>query len=298
MLIAQLLAESLLFCLCAAFLGLVIAEAFLPSFNQYLEKPLHLEFLADLRFSLLFLAFIFSLSLTTGILPAILLSKISPLALFRINPFLKGSGSLYRSVLSVFQFGVAIVLICCLLVMFEQIDYAKHKDPGFAAEQLLYMNINPKMRDKLPARTNRLGQYHHLKSLTITNGIPGKINIGLEGFDAIVIDSSTVKTFGFQLVQGRNLLPSDLNKACLVNTTALEKFDNGDFRGHKINDSEIVGVVSDFHFAPMHKKIAPLALLYSDWGGQHITVRLTGPVDEAVSYLRKAWQEICPEFPY
>jgi putative ABC transport system permease protein len=297
-LITQLLTESLLFCLCAALLGIVIAEAFLPYFNQYVEKPLQLQLFADLRFSLLFPAFIFSLSLAAGILPAVLLSKISPLALFRASPFLKGSGSLYRSVLSVFQFGAAIVLICCLLVMSEQIDYAKHKNPGFSAEQLLYMNVNPKMRDKLPALTDRLRQYHNLKSLTITNGIPGKINIGLEDFDAIVIDSNTVKTFGFQLVQGRNLLPGDLNKACLINTTALEKFENSDFRGHKINDSEVVGVVSDFHFAPMHKKIAPLALLYSDWGGQHITVRIFGPVDEAVSYIRKAWAEICPDFPF
>ncbi len=295
---AQFLVESLLFAFCAALLGIVLAEIFLPYFNQYVDKPLQIEFFADARFSLLFLAFIFLLSLGTGFLPALLLSKISPLALFRYSPFSKGSSSRYRSVLSVFQFSTAIVLICFLLIMSGQIDYAKHKDPGFTSEQLLYLNIHPKMRDKLPALTDKLRQYHGLKSLTITNGIPGKININLDQFDTIVIDSSTVKTFGFQLVQGRAPLPSDLNKGCLINSTALAKFENGDFRGHEINSSEIIGVISDFQFAPIYKKIAPLALLYSDWGGHHLTMRIAGPVDEAVSYIRKAWAEISPDFPF
>jgi putative ABC transport system permease protein len=297
-LIAQLLTESLLFCLGAALLGIVLAEVFLPYFNQYVEKPLHLWFFADMRFSLLFLAFIFVLSLITVFLPAVLLSKISPLALFRRGPLFRGSGSLYRSGLSVLQFGAAIILICCLFVMSEQIDYAKHKDPGFTAEQLLYLSLHHQMGDKVPALTDRLRQYHGLKALTITNGIPGKINLTLNGFATIVIDTNALETFGFQLVQGRNLLAGDVNKACLVNTTALEKFDRDDFRGHEISGLEIVGVVSDFHFASLYDKIAPLALCFAEWDPNHITMRISGPVEEAVSYIRKAWAEICPDFPF
>lgn len=295
---AQFLIESWIFSVCAASLGVVLAEIFLPYFNQYVEKPLQIRFFADAPFNFLFLAFIFLLSLITGFLPALLFSKVSPLSLFRRSLFIKGSGSLYRSVLNVFQFSTAIVLICFLLVMSRQIDYAKHKDPGFTAERLLYLDIHHKMQGKLPALTDRLRQYHGMQSLTVTNGIPGKINIGLGDFDAIVIDSNTVKTFGFQLLQGREPVPGDLNKVCLINSAALTKFENGNFRGHEINDSEIIGVISDFHFARMHKKIAPLALLYNDWGGQHLTLRISGPVEEAVSFIGKAWAEICPDFPF
>ncbi len=296
-LITQFLVESLLFCLCAVLLGVALAEIFLPYFNQYVEKPLQIRFFDDVQFSLLFMAFIFLLSIIAGFFPALLLSKISPLALFRSNPFIKGTASHYRSVLSVFQFSTAIVLICFLLVMSRQIDYAKHKDPGFEAGQLLYLNIHHKMRDRLPALTDRLRQYHGLESLSITNGIPGKINVNLNGFDTIVIDADAIKTFGFQLVRGREPLPGDLNKVCLINSMALSKFENGDFRGQEINGSKIIGVVSDFHFAPMYKKIAPLVLMYSDWGGHQITLRTFGPAAETVSFIREAWAEICPDFP-
>lgn len=251
----QLLIESFLFCLCAAMMGIVIAETLLSHFNQFIEKPLQIEIFTDLRVTLLFAGFILVMSLAAGFLPAVILSKISPLQLFKFGPFAKSGGSGYRSALSVFQFGVTIALICCLLVMSKQIDYVKHKEAGFDTEHLLYLNIHHKMRDRLPALTDRLQQFHGLKSLTITNGVPGKINIGLDGFDAIVIDSNTVKTFEFEIVQGRNLLPGDLNKACLINTAGLSKYENGDFRGHRINDSEIVGVVSEFHFAQCIRRL-------------------------------------------
>jgi putative ABC transport system permease protein len=292
----QLLVESFLFCLCAAVIGIVIAESFLPYFNQFIEKPLEIEIFTNQRVALLFAGFVLFLSLTAGFLPAVILSKISPLQLFKFGAFSK-SGSGYRSALSVFQFGVTIVLICCLLVMSKQIYYVKHKNTGFAAEQLLFLNIHHKMRDRLPALTDRLRQFHGIKSLTITNGVPGKINVGLDDFAAIIVDSNTVKTFGFEIVQGRNLLPGDLNKACLINTAGLGKFANRYFEGQKINDSEIVGVVSDFHFAPMHKKIEPLVLFYADWGGQHLTMRVAGPVDEAMVHITNIWKELCADFP-
>ncbi|HEX9652655.1 MAG TPA: ABC transporter permease [bacterium] len=294
----QLLTESFLFCLCAALLGITIAEAFLPHFNQFIGKPLQIEIFTDLRVTSMFAGFLLFLSLAAGFLPAVMLSRISPLQLFKFGPLAKSGASGYRSALSVFQFGVTIVLICCLLVMSKQIDYVKHKNTGFDTEQLLYLNIHPKMRDRLPALTDRLAQYHGLKSLTITNGIPGKININLDHFDAIVIDSNTVKTFGFEIVQGRNLLPGDLNQACLINAAALSKFANNDFLGQEVNSSAIVGVISDFHFASLHKKIAPLVLLYSDWGGQHLTMRISGPVDEAIAHITQSWKDLCADYPF
>ncbi|MFQ5631660.1 MAG: FtsX-like permease family protein, partial [bacterium] len=294
----QLLIESFLFCLFASLLGIMIAEIFLPQFNQFVDKSLQIQIFTDIRFSILFILFIAFLSIIAGILPAVILSKISPLQLFQLSPYLKGSGSAYRNILSVFQFGVTIALICGLLVMSKQIDYVKHKDKGFDTEHLLFLKIHYKMGKQIKALTDKLEQYHNMKSMTITGGIPGKINMSLSGHEAIVVDSNTVQTFGFKVVQGRNLLPGDLNKACLINATALNKFYNGDFRGHEVNGIEIVGVVSDFHYSPLYKQTEPLALMFYDWGGNHITMRIAGPVDEAIAYINKTWMEICPNYPF
>jgi putative ABC transport system permease protein len=293
----QLLFESFLICLCAALLAIFIAEVFLPYFNQYVDKPLHIQIFTNLNFTLLFVLFIVFLSVFAGLLPAVILAKISPLQVFQLGSYMQGSGKVYRHILSVFQFGVTIALICSLLVMSKQIDYVKHKDLGFDTEQLLSLKVHHRIGEKTQVLMDKLQQYHGMKSLTFTNGIPGKISMSMGGFKTIIVDSSTMKTFGFKIVQGRDLLPGDLNKACLINTAGLAKFEDSDFRGREVNGSEVVGVVSDFHYDSMYKKTEALALMYYDWGGGHITMRITGPVDEAMNYIRVTWKEICPDYP-
>lgn len=295
---SQILFESFLFCMCAALLAIMIAEIILPYFNQYVDKPLQIQIFTSLNFAVLFVLFIVFLSIFAGLAPALILAKISPLQVFKLGSYLHGSGKTYRNVLSVFQFAVTISLIFCLLVMSKQINFVKHKNLGFNSERLLYLKIHHKMHDKTRALTNRLQQYHGMQSLTITNGIPGKISMRLDQFPSIVVDLSTLKTFGFKIVQGRDLLPGDLGKACLINVASLNKFENGDFFGHDVNGTEIVGVVSDFHYDSMYNQIGALALMYYGWSGNFITMRIKGDVGEAIDYMRNTWQEICADYPF
>lgn len=294
----QLIIESFGYCLCAALLGVVIAEIFLPYFNEYVEKPLQIQVFSNLNFSIMFAGFIILLSLLAGLAPAYILSRISPLRVFRLGSDWQGSGKTYRSILTVFQFGVSVTLICSLLVMSKQIDYVKGKDLGFDTEQLISLRIDREMGMKTKALTDKLRQHHGIKSLTLTNSIPGNVRTGMDDFAAITVDSSSMKTFGFKVIDGRDLLPGDFGKACLVNAAGLSKFETGDFRGQEVNGNEVVGVVSDFHYGSLHRQTGALALVYSDWGGvSHISIRLTGPVSGSIDYIKKIWQEICPDFP-
>jgi len=294
----QFIFESVLFCVCATILAIVIAEIFLPYFNQYVDKTLKIQIFTNLNFTVQVFLFVIFLGIFAGLAPAFVLSKMSPVQVFQLNSYLHGSGKIYQNILSVFQFSVTIILICSLLIMYRQINYVKHKNLGFDNEQLLSLKVHHQMGTKTEALMNKLRLYHGIKSLTLTNGIPGKINISMGGFKSIVVDSSSIKTFGFKVIQGRDLLPGDLNKACLINTTGLSKFDNNDFRGHEVNGEEIVGVISDFHYTSMYKQTGAMALMYYDWGGNHITMRITGPIDETMEYIKKTWKEICPDYPF
>ena len=296
-LIQQLLMESLLTCISSSLLGIILAELLLPSFDRFVDTHLSLQIFSDPMFFTLFVSFIALLSLLAGLLPAFVLSRVSPIQLFKLNPYLKGTGKRYRSVLTVFQFSITIILICGLIAITMQIDFVKHKDLGFNTDHLLYLNVHYTLEGRMQNLTDKLQQYHGVKSLTKTMGIPGGIRMRNDNHETIVVDSTSLKTFGFKIVQGRDFLPGDINRACLINMAALKYFQDGDFHHHTVNGSEVVGVVSDFHYASLQNKIGPLVFLYNTWGKSTITMRVSGPIGGAVEYIKKTWKEVCPEYP-
>jgi len=92
----------------------------------------------------------------------------------------------------------------------------------------------------------------------------------------MIIDSSTLKVFGFRIIDGRNLFPSDVNKACLINYTAFKQLKDDNYKNHKVNGSEIVGVVADFHVSSLYNKTGPLVLMYNPiWGTNNVTIRIS-----------------------
>ncbi len=297
-LIKQLLTESFLLTIMSAVFGILIAEIFLPYFNQFINQSLPLLIFKDFRFFILFIAFILLLSLIIGILPSLILSKISPLQLFKRTLSLKGSEKNYRNILTTFQFSIAIILITGSIIILEQIDFVKHRSPGFNTDHLLYLKVHYTQGNNIQVLADKLEQFHGIKSLTKTFGTPGEILLTSGGIPTIAIDSLTLKTFGFNIIQGRNLLPGDADRAVLINQTAFNQLKTKDWGDLKLMGCGVVGVVSDFQYSPLYTKIGPIALWYNTGITPNtITMRISGPVGEAVKYITKVWTEVCPDYP-
>jgi putative ABC transport system permease protein len=298
-LIKQILTESFFTCVISSVIGIFFAMGLLPYFNKFIDKPVALHLFNDINIFGYFVLFIIFLTIIAGLLPAIVLSGISPLQLFKANKNIKGTGKSIRGILTSFQFSIAIILITGLLVIPRQIDFVKHKDLGFNTDRLLFVKVHYSLSDRIPVLANKLLQYHGTKSLTETQGIPGRINVWCDDHDAvIVIDSTSLNTFGFKIIKGRNLLPGDLNKGCLINETLYKRFKEGNLHNYKVNGAEVVGVVSDFNYNSLYDKPGPLVLLYNSfWGYNYITMKISGPPGNAVDYIKKTWKEVCPEYP-
>lgn len=299
-LVFQFLGESLIVCFIAAMLGLFVARVFLPFFNQFIDKPQKIEIFTNPQIFVMFISFILFLGIASGVYPAFVLSGIVPIQLLRTGAGAGSgrSGTALRNILNVFQFAVTICLIIGLMVMAKQIRYAKHKDLGFDTERLVTLKLHHKMGGATTALMDKLRQYPGITQMCLSNGIPGKIGMTLGGFRAICVDENFLETYGLQVIDGRSLLPGDLGKACLVNRTGLKKFENSSFRGNEVNNTEVIGVVSDFHYSSFHQDIGPFALMYYDWGYSHVSFRLSGSIQEGLEYVRGAWMDTCPDFPY
>jgi len=299
-LILQFLGESSLITVLAALAGISFAELFLPYFNRFIGKELHLQIFSDLGLFSIFILFILLLGVVAGLYPSLALSRISPVQLIQSKTVMGKSRAVTRNILIIFQFTATTALVIGLLLIIRQIDYVKHSDLGFDSEQLVNISLHHRISQEvgLPL-INRLSQSPNLESMSLTGMIPGAVNLSVGGYRAITIDENFLPTFKLSVIEGRDLLPGDLGKACLVNQAALQEFENGDFRGQRINDLEVVGVVPDFHFSSLHEEIGPLALLYYGltWRPSHISMRIAGPVTETIAYIRETWKEIVPEFP-
>ena len=299
-LIFQFMGESMVVCFIAAFLGLILAKLFLPFFNQFVDIPQQIQILTNTQFFAMFIFFVLFLGVSSGIYPAFILSGILPIQLLRTGGNSGNNRSYLRNILNVFQFAVTLCLIIGLVIMFKQIHFVKHKDLGFETDKLVNLKIHHSMDGLALSLQKKLQQYPGISDMTMTAGIPGRITMTMGGFKSIVVDNQFTKTFGLKIIQGRDLLQGDINKACLVNEAGLRKFENGDFLGKEVNSLEVVGVVSDFHYTSFHQKIGPMVLLYYDssWGRSHLSFMLSGSIQEGLEYIKSSWMTICPDFPF
>jgi len=136
-LIVQFLGESVLMTLLALVFALALVEIVLPAFDSFLGVPLTLHYLQDWPLSLLILAIAIAAGLIGGIYPALVLSGFRPASVLRANQSGNpGSGAL-RSVLVVLQFAVSIGLGIAAIVVFQQIDFARHIDLGFRRDNIV-----------------------------------------------------------------------------------------------------------------------------------------------------------------
>tara|TARA_Y100001956_G_scaffold77855_1_gene88826 strand:- start:31 stop:1125 length:1095 start_codon:yes stop_codon:yes gene_type:complete len=208
-----------------------------------------------------------------------------------------------------FQFTVSIVLIFCLLVIFKQVYYAKHKGYGFTSEQLLNLqlpNMPKEEVNKITSFYNKLQEYPQILNMSLSNGIPGQINsmMGIKyeedkykSFDVINVDSTFMKTFDLQLVQGRLPQQNEKEFACVINKAAYDFYGWDNLEGKKFNNGreggyDVVGVVENFHVNSIHKSIEPLTIIFNTTYNSHLSLRLNGSnAANTIAFIEDTWKE-------
>jgi len=136
-LVIQFLGESVLISLVSLVFALALVEVVLPAYSSFLGAPLELHYFQDWPMSLGILAVAIGAGLVSGIYPALVLSGFRPASVLRANQSGNpGSGKL-RAFLVVLQFAVSIGLGIAAIVVFQQIDFARHTDLGFRRDNIV-----------------------------------------------------------------------------------------------------------------------------------------------------------------
>lgn len=317
-LVRQFLGETLIMVSIALVLGIVLLELMVPMFNSLVGQQLKVEYFTRNSFIWIFIL----AGLVTGVLagsyPAFYLSSFNPARVLKGETGRSGNAAL-RKVLTVMQFGVAIFLLISTFAVFKQMSYVQDTNLGFNQESIIYFAPPTELYNRKEAFRQNLLQHSAIQSATFSNGTPGMSNstwgynfpdLKIEGqtMNTMIIDFDYLKTYGLEIVEGRNIsseFSTDSSDAYLINETAVRDLMLENPIGTTIQTTDghglgkIVGVVKDFHYRSLHKKIEPLVLRHDQNNMWCMSVKFSeGALKEGLAAVESEWKKIVPDYPF
>jgi putative ABC transport system permease protein len=289
-----------------------IADIALPYSESLFGKGMIIEWSDVLTVAPFFLIVLVVVILVNSIAPIYILSK------FNITESLSGykgnknEKQIWKQTLLTFQLLVSIALITIVLVIFRQLHFMKHSDPGFNQELLLRINI-PYRYQQTDALRQELENLSFVKSTTLSSGCPGMINHKMDNdyegksiaVNCIYVGDNYLKTMNMELMDGRDFLEGDIKRACLINEEALKQYgwksaEGKMFRFSGEEEYQVIGIIKNFKFESFHYPVEPLALLYTgaDFGNV-LSVRLIpGNTGQQIEQINSVWKTLSPFEPF
>jgi putative ABC transport system permease protein len=320
-LIWQFLAESLMFCLIAGILAILIVELSLPSFNLLVNKELFIDF-GNINFWMSALGFVFITGMLAGSYPAFYLSSFKPIKVLKGILKTSREAAIPRQFLVVLQFSFAIILIISTIVVLQQIRYAQNRDSGYKRDHIVYnfmqgdvINNYPLIRNELIrngvateiTRTSQPMTRHWSDSWgfqwTGSNADDQKTD-----FNFFASDEKFVETMGLNLTAGRDInissYPTDSN-AMLLNEAAVKvmRLKNPVGTEVRMNDSKwhVVGVIKDFILESPYSPIAPMIIVGPSSLSFYVLNMKFNPTRPLAENLKKAesiFKKYNPSYPF
>ncbi len=284
---------TLLINIISALLIFILITVFKLEIGMYLGDEFFLDGISkNSIWSLLLLLIIFGTLIPSLYITLILFSNSITNSLH--NKFSNKQGKVNsRFILVIFQFVITIIMVTGTLAINKQVNYMLDKDLGFESEQVVFTSFPRSLfyqKETLEQRfrefKNRIEQINGVESVTWSDMLPGKPpitgpvlrrkgepsikNINYEHGN---IDSEFIKTYGLELVAGRNFEDnlSAADSKIMLNETAVKKlgFDSNESAIGEVvttrienstapNSLSIIGVVKDFHSQGLRKSITPM----------------------------------------
>ena len=284
-LIAQFLGESVLLCIIAGILSLVLIELAYPHFAEFftLNAKIH-----SANNYLLFGGGILSIGLLSGIYPAFYLAASIPVEVLRSEQTRGSKGAAFRKILTVFQFAISIILVAGTLIVQKQLHYIQNRDLGFNKEQIVSFRIPSECyNEKRETFKQEILAIAGVKETAYLYTTPGRVILqygytdpkgDMYQFRTIPTDPDFIDIFEVPLVMGENWSwELDRHQGIIVNEAFVEMMSWENPLEEVIwEDVPIKGVMKNFIYRSLHHEIEPLALVY-DWDQTYsISVKLDG----------------------
>jgi ABC-type antimicrobial peptide transport system permease subunit len=316
-LIFQFIGESLVISSIAFILSVVLVELVLPFYNNLISKKLIVDYTSGL-----FWAFAVCLIFVTGILagsyPAFYLSSFRPAKMLKGKTSAGGSGT-PRQLLVTLQVGFSILLMTGTVVIYQQIQYLKNREPGYNRENLMLIWSSSDIEKNYHALKQELEATPAVESVTKSNSPITRLGAtspleGWTGMQAgqhvevtnIATEYDYTRTMGIRMVQGRDFSPdfkSDTT-AIILNLAAVKALGLTNPVGDKVKmwgqEWLIIGVMDDVLMGSGSSYIDPSAMTMDPTWSNTISVRLakTSDLQASVRAAEDIFKKYNPDYPF
>lgn len=313
-LMLQFLGESFILCAVAFLLAILLAQLMLPVFNHLSNKQLSIIYLLDARLIASYIALFLLTGLLAGFYPALVLSGYRPVETLYSRFTLKGKNYLQQS-LVVLQFTLASFLIIATFVIYSQFNFLTQTDMGYNTSNLVLVNKNDMTHEMAATFKTELLKHADIVSVAPKNGGTWRTGARLANdsslsFNWETVDESYIPTLQIPLVQGRNFsaaYPADSAHAIVVNEAFVKKAgwknpigQSVIFNFHNNKTYQVIGVVKDYHYAPLNEEIGPQLFTMNNanaYGTFYIKIK-PGTATSALKHIQQLFKQFFPLTPY
>jgi putative ABC transport system permease protein len=339
-LFAQFMTESFLLVLIAMLIALQLVILFIPQFNNLTGKTFSSLHVFNTPMMLVTGAVVVFVTLLAGSYPALFMSGFQPASVLKGRfAFRKGSNT-FRQFLTTLQFLVAVILLTGTVIVVRQMDLMRNSKLNEAGRQIVSIRYGgftePTTDIKYITFKNLILQDPEIESVTLANHLPKLDFFGAVGMQMqfpeiseqqhdwfqLNGDFDFPETFKLKLIAGRNFDPRNIadSSAILLNESAVKalKLTPEEMIGKTVIRPDymipwsgprttqtpvtglVVGVVEDFPYQSMHKKINPLAISPKPHSDDRIIyVRLPAErMGEKIESIERAWKQVFPDFGF
>jgi putative ABC transport system permease protein len=316
----QFMGESIVICLMAFIIAILLCSLLLPLFNQLAGKQVSTPFFYHPLYIIGLFFIAIAIGVIAGFYPALVLSSFKPVSVLK-GRFASGTrGILLRKGLVVFQFIISIILIVGTVIVYTQLNYMRSQDLGFSKDQTIVIDANQdKNKD---AFKESLSSVPGVLATSFSSAVPGSGNstayskvqnksgdMQTASLDIYFVDFNYINQYKIKVIAGRGFskeFGTDTTQAMVVNESAVKLLGytspqqaigrNFDQWGRK---GKIIGVVKDFHYQALQQPIRPLTMRIEPGGYQLLSIKVAANnLPSTVKAITSKWNQIIPNRPF
>jgi putative ABC transport system permease protein len=327
-LIQQILGEAMLVVVFSVVISIILVQVTLPFFNQLTDK--NISFNSD-NFAFILSAAV-ALVIVTGVVagsyPAFYLSSFQPAQVLKGKIKLGNSAGTLRQALVVFQFMIAIALVCGILIISNQLNFMQEKNLGYDYRAKIVLPLRTEeARNQYDALKSQIESNNNIKAVSGTSYIPGNPIFNDMMFypdggsmeKAVdirrnIVDEGYMEMLDMKLIAGRIFTDNrkmDSDNKLILNRTAATKLGftpekmvgqnlHFDWQGKKY-DYTVIGVMEDFHQTSLHEEIKPTLFEMADSTKRYdyiVASVSTENFEQTVESIETIWKSVINDTPF
>ncbi|HSF54419.1 MAG TPA: ABC transporter permease [Algoriphagus sp.] len=315
----QFIFETAIIATISILVAVLAGYALVPYVNDFFNTQIPINFLADPTLVLFIVGLDILITLLAGCYPALILTGFKPVAALKGKlSFQQLGGFNTRRSLIITQFAISQVLIIGVIVIMNQMRFAKQADLGFDKSSIVMVKLGGDSLNTMNVLKNELLRLPGIEKVSLCYQAPASddswnnsIRFGTDTEEVNFLtnmklaDADYISTFDLELLAGRNLTPSDTVREVVVNEAMLQSLgitsyeealgetvyaNGGTMKG------QVVGVVRNFHDRSLHEPISAALITTASSMYSNFAIKINGnSVKATLEEIQALWEEQYPD---